>query len=252
MDYRVEELAKRAGVAVDTIRFYQAKGLVPRPERRGRVAIYGEAHLEALRRVRALGDQGFSLAQIGRVLEAERSGPRAEPLLEALIAEGSGKRTYTRAELAAESGVPEALIRAAEAAKLVEPMTIEGETRFGEADLEMARAALGILGAGFPLDELLKLSIGHAQNVQAITERAIELFDTHVWTGDADENEVTGIFRALLPQVTRLVALHFQRTVVSRALERLEARDDARGLQAALAATSDERLSVEWRHADEA
>jgi DNA-binding transcriptional MerR regulator len=252
MELRVEELAQRAGVAVDTIRFYQARGLVPRPERRGRIAIYHEAHLEALRRVRTLSDQGFTLAQIGRVLEAERSGPSEEPLLSALIEEGSGRRTYSREELASESGVPEALIRAAESAMLVEPMHLDGEARFGEADLEMARAALGILGAGFPLGELLQLSIGHAQNVQAITDRAIELFDTHVWTEASHESEATEIFRTLLPQVTRLVALHFQRTVVSRALERLAGRDAARGLEAALAATRDERLAVEWRQADEA
>ncbi|MDQ3981976.1 MAG: MerR family DNA-binding transcriptional regulator, partial [Actinomycetota bacterium] len=33
MRYRVDELAARAGVSVDTVRFYQARGLLPQPER---------------------------------------------------------------------------------------------------------------------------------------------------------------------------------------------------------------------------
>jgi hypothetical protein len=34
--YRVEELAAATGVGVDTIRFYQGRGLLDAPERRGR------------------------------------------------------------------------------------------------------------------------------------------------------------------------------------------------------------------------
>ena len=54
MDYRVEELAGAAGLPVDTIRFYQARGLLPSPRRVGRTAIYDETHLERLRRIRSL------------------------------------------------------------------------------------------------------------------------------------------------------------------------------------------------------
>ncbi len=68
MEYRVSEIAEAAGVAVDTVRFYQGRGLLPAPERRGRFAIYTEQHLERLRRIRALLDSGFSLAQIRKLL----------------------------------------------------------------------------------------------------------------------------------------------------------------------------------------
>ena len=84
MEYRVEALAAAAGIAVDTLRFYQTRGLLPKPGRRGRVAIYGPGHLQRLRRIRSLVEQGFSLAQIGRVLEGDEQGPAAEPLLAAL------------------------------------------------------------------------------------------------------------------------------------------------------------------------
>src|SRR5260370_12358444 len=52
MEYRIEQLARAAGVAVDTIRFYQGKGLLEAPRREGRVTWYGDAHLDRLRPTR--------------------------------------------------------------------------------------------------------------------------------------------------------------------------------------------------------
>jgi hypothetical protein len=37
-EIRVEEVARRAAVSVDTIRFYQKRGLLPPPRRAGRIA----------------------------------------------------------------------------------------------------------------------------------------------------------------------------------------------------------------------
>jgi hypothetical protein len=94
--------------------------------------------------------------------------------------------------------------------------------------------------------------VTHARNVQELCDAAIDLFDDHVRkTGPAanDPTAITGVFRALLPQVTRLVALHFQRTLVSRALSRLEGKSQRDELEAALAATGSAQLDVEvtWR-----
>jgi DNA-binding transcriptional MerR regulator len=159
MDYRVEELAATAGIRVDTVRFYQAQGLLERPRRVGRVAIYEDRHLERLRRIRALSSEGFSLAQIQRLLVKETSRTRDEPLLAALEAERRGERSYSRAALAAEAGVPESLIAAVVAAGLMQPVEIDGDEHFGESDLRMARSALAILQAGLPIDKLLRLAV---------------------------------------------------------------------------------------------
>jgi len=249
MDYRVEEIAARAGLRVDTIRFYQFRGLLPRPRREGRIAFYDDAHMERLRRIRELVDQGFTLAQIKRLLERE-SLDEDRPLLEALVDEHVGERTFSRAELAAEAGIPEELIGAAEASGLVQPLQIEGEERFSAADRDMARSALRILDAGFPLNELLALAVQHARSVQEVAERAIDLFDDHVRKAAdelGDTGAVTEAFRDLLPQLTRLVALHFQRTLVSRALQRLAGRGEDGDLRAALAAIESSNLEVMWR-----
>ncbi len=248
MEYRVEELASRAGLRVDTVRFYQAQGLLPPPRREGRIALYSDAHVDRLRRIRQLSDQGLTLALVKRVLEGSDPGPE-RGLLEALAQERAGEPCFTRAELAEAAGIPEALIAAAVAAGLVEPLRVEGEERFGEADLRMARAGLEILKAGLPLDALLALAVEHSGEVRRVTDRAIDLFDRHVRKGDGsrDPEAVTSAFRTLLPQVTRLVALHFQRTLVSRALARLEDRGESEALRAALAATEDGRLEVGWK-----
>ena len=260
MNYRVEELASAADMRVDTIRFYQSRGLLPKPRREGRVAVYGPAHLDRLRRIRSLGDQGFSLAQIGRVLQGREAPENPEPLLEALVEKEVGERTYSQTELASEAGVPEALVQAAVAAGLAQPIEIDGEIRFTGADLEMARAALVILGAGFPLDSLLAVAVRHAEHVRGLADEAIDLFDDHIRKAStrsgedeaellADQESTAEAFRDLLPQVTRLVALHFQRTLVARAIERLaESEGEERSdLKRALAVTGAHRLQVEWR-----
>jgi DNA-binding transcriptional MerR regulator len=252
VEYRVEELATAAGIGVDTLRFYQARGLLPAPLRRGRVAIYSEIHLDRLQQVRELQRQGFSLAQIQRLSDSDAARDPGDALLSALRAERAGARTLSRGELAAESGVPEALIRSAEAAGLLQPLRSSGEERFSESDLELARAGLRILGAGLPLDELLGQALRHARNVREVCDAAIELFDRHVRKAGpvaSDPEAISQVFRELLPQVTRIVALHFQRTLVQRALERAESAQDGDPLVSALAAAEPERLQVEvsWR-----
>jgi DNA-binding transcriptional MerR regulator len=248
MEYGVEELARAAGLRVDTVRFYQARGLLPRPRRAGRRAVYTGAHLARLRRIRSLQQEGLPLDVIRRVLGERRA---AGALARALRAEQGG-RSLTRAELASESGVPEALIRAVEEAGILEPVRTGGEVRYTDADLELARAALALLDERLPLAELLGLAIHQAESVREVVDRAIELFDRHVRRDargrELEPTAVVEAFRRMLPAVTALVAHHFHRTLVSRALARLERLGDREGLRHAVAATRDAgRLEVTWR-----
>ncbi len=257
MEYRVAEIAEAAGVGVDTVRFYQARDLIPAPERRGRFAIYTADHLARIRRIRSLLDSGFSLAQIRKMQgdESDPGGPASskrgsteQSLLEALAAESVGVGTVSRSELAAETGVPEALIAAVVQAGLIAPIEIQGEERFPRSDLEMVVSALEILGMGMPLDRLLELAALHAANVDQLVEQAIDLFDDYVRKPRGEDDEgVRRVFERLLPQATQIVALHFQRTVVARALARLRGRGDSAALERALEATQSARLEVQWR-----
>ena len=47
----IDELARAAGTTVRNVRVYQDRGLLPPPERRGRLGLYGPDHLRRLRLV---------------------------------------------------------------------------------------------------------------------------------------------------------------------------------------------------------
>jgi MerR family mercuric resistance operon transcriptional regulator len=65
-------LAEAAGVNVETIRFYQRKGLMPEPDRPyGSIRRYGAADLARVRFIKAAQRLGFSLDEIGELLKLE-------------------------------------------------------------------------------------------------------------------------------------------------------------------------------------
>lgn len=74
---RTGELARQAGVNVETLRFYERKGLLPAPPRRA--SGYREYPAEAVglvRFIRRAKELGFSLREIKELLNI-RAGPRA-------------------------------------------------------------------------------------------------------------------------------------------------------------------------------
>jgi DNA-binding transcriptional MerR regulator len=62
--YTIDQLAAKSGIPSRTIRFYQAKGVLPAPRRSGRVAFYDDTHLERLKVVSELQDKGLRLRAI--------------------------------------------------------------------------------------------------------------------------------------------------------------------------------------------
>ncbi|WP_127476486.1 Hg(II)-responsive transcriptional regulator [Sulfurivermis fontis] len=65
-------LAETAGVNVETIRFYQRKGLMQEPDRPyGSIRRYGEADLMRVRFIKSAQRLGFSLDEVGDLLKLE-------------------------------------------------------------------------------------------------------------------------------------------------------------------------------------
>jgi DNA-binding transcriptional MerR regulator len=73
-EYGLTELSTLSGVSARTIRYYQSVDVLPRPDRRGREAIYGDEHLDRLRLIAELQDRGLTLGAIRQFL-----GKRASP-----------------------------------------------------------------------------------------------------------------------------------------------------------------------------
>lgn len=77
MEHSLENLtigtfAKAAGVNVETIRFYQRKGLLLEPDRRyGRIRCYDTADVARVKFVKSAQRLGFSLDEVAQLLKLE-------------------------------------------------------------------------------------------------------------------------------------------------------------------------------------
>lgn len=68
----IGSLAGKAGVSVETIRFYQRKDLLPEPERPyGSIRRYGPAEVSRVRFIKAAQRIGFTLDEIAQLLQLE-------------------------------------------------------------------------------------------------------------------------------------------------------------------------------------
>ena len=96
-------LAREGGVGVETVRFYQRRGLMPTPERvagdraGGGIRRYGDEDVRRLRFIRSAQTAGFTLDQIGELLALDASEDRARA--RKLATERLGALDRTIAEL---------------------------------------------------------------------------------------------------------------------------------------------------------
>ncbi|HZV85663.1 MAG TPA: MerR family DNA-binding protein [Brevundimonas sp.] len=107
----IARLAEAGGVGVETVRYYQRRGLLPTPPRPegdglgGGVRRYGAEDVRRLRFIRSAQAAGFTLDQIGELLALDAGEDRARALtlaqgrleeLDAKIAELETARTALR------------------------------------------------------------------------------------------------------------------------------------------------------------
>src|SRR5215210_1030163 len=84
----VSKLAAAGGVGVETVRFYQRRGLLETPPRDDGIRRYGSADVRRLRFIRQAQAAGFTLDQIGELiaLDSTDDRPRVRELAAARIA----------------------------------------------------------------------------------------------------------------------------------------------------------------------
>ena len=228
MEYRIEQLARAYGMAVDTIRFYQGKGLLDAPRREGRVTWYADSHLERLRRIRDLQQRGFTLTVIRRFLDGELE-PSDESLV-AAVTHPSSPQTLTLDELAERSGVAAPLLKSLESAGLLVPVEGGDEPLYPAEDLDAIAAGMKLIAAGVPIAELIALGRDYAATTDRVAREAVDLFDHHVreriqaegGETEAAERRLLALFNELLDASGVLVRHHFQRTLLRAAREHIE------------------------------
>ena len=234
--FRVEQLASACEVSVDTVRYYQARGLLPLPDKEGRVAWYRQEHVERIREIRNLQRQGLTLAAIRRVVDGEL-GLADAGLAAAVFAERADAADGDALSLDAfssASGVPASLIQAVEREGIRIGHDVDGETRYTSGDIDLVRTALRLLEFGLPLGDLLALARDADTAMRGLADRAVELFDEHVRKpirdtapgSEAASARMVEAFRELLPAVTLLVSHHFRRVLLEVAEQHIEAGAD--------------------------
>ncbi|MFJ7075220.1 MerR family transcriptional regulator [Streptomyces sp. NPDC098781] len=237
--YRIEDLAHLSGATVRTIRAYQDRGLLPRPERRGRANVYSDAHLDRLRQIADLLDRGYTLASIKELLEAWDAGRGLGGVL-GLAAEVDGPWTdekavrISRAELDERFGGSPDDAAVAEAVELgvLEPVPGDEESFLVPSPQELA-VAVELNSAGVPLSAIS----GHLRElrgqVEHIASRFLEFTTEHVFARylegphrptDAEAAEAASLVRRLRPLAQHTVDAELARAMRLLAVRHLRHR----------------------------
>ena len=214
--WRIDELAQKAGLTVDTIRYYSREGLLTPPERSGRHKLYGREHLDRLTRIRLLQEQKFSLAAIRAIVTADRPG------LEDLFAIAG--RSYTLDDLVDRSRLDAELVeRLRRVGLLADPETL-GQEAYDDNDLALLRAVAELHDIGMTEEILVALAdiyVRHFLALQADVHAMLAGNDRD-WDPDelvAIQKRLTANSARMMPAVDRVLNYVHQRTIQRLTLE---------------------------------
>jgi DNA-binding transcriptional MerR regulator len=221
-EYRLDELARQAGVASTTVRLYQNKGLLAPPRLDGRTGWYDDSHLSRLRLIARLQGEGYSLAGIANLLEQWEQGRSLDAVigveteLDALLGEVHAI-VIDPLELLERfpegSMTPELLQRAATLA--LAQLTDDGKVRVSDRRFLETGAALAHLG--IPLDVILDEWEALVAHTDDIATRFIGLFESHLAPADWRSGLGTERARVLAQTLAQLHAT--ARQVLAAALD---------------------------------
>jgi len=219
---RIDDLARQAGLTVDTIRYYQREGLLPPAERCGRTNLYGAEHLERLERIKALQGRRFSLAAIRALLDERREG-----IVEGIFADPGGT-AYSLEELIERSGIDPGLAAALRESALLRDPAEYGRDAYDGADLDLLRTMAELQQLGLPANALVELGRIYADGVEAIQREVVELFTTGgalAWPNDQlvrFQDRAADAATEILPRARRLVDYLHHRTIQRLTLGAIE------------------------------
>ena len=212
--WSIDELARLAGTTVRNVRLYQERGLLPPPERRGRVGLYGPSHLDRLRLVLALIARGYPMAAIRELLEAWSERRTLGEVLgfeEALAQPFTDEqpRTFSLDELAAL--FPDADEDAVERA-VASGVLVPAEDGFVAPVPALLEVGRELMADGVPLPAVLDVAAEITTASDRLAAAFVALFQDHVWEPFVEADEPAERW----PEVT--AALNRQRDLWARAV----------------------------------
>nr|WP_184569801.1 MerR family transcriptional regulator [Streptomyces zagrosensis] len=230
----MEDLAHRSGATVRTIRAYQDRGLLPRPERRGRANVYGDEHLARLQQIAALLERGYTLSSIKELLEAWDAGRDLGGVL-GLVAEVEGPWTdekavrISRAELSERFGGNPGEAAVSEAVELgILELVSDCPDEFLVPSPQELAVAAELHTAGVPLPAIADHVRELRGQVEHIAGRFLDFTTEHVFQQylghpptDAEAEEAAFLirrFRPLAQQTIDAELARAMRTVATRHL----------------------------------
>lgn len=232
MELDVDELARRAGTTVRNVRLYQERGLLPKPERRGRKAVYSEEHLVRLQLVLRLMSRGYSLAAIKDLTDAwDRDHDLGHVLgLKDAVGTRFTKEEPVRvshAELLAmypddEQGVEDCIRRELAIGILVrdgDDYVIPSPTFFG--------IGMTLVESGIPMvavEDMAELIMGETRR---LADGFVRMFLDHIWAPFAEAGKPEAQAAHILDLVERLSPLVNEATVAALSLSMQERIDQA-------------------------
>jgi len=184
----VDELGVRSRLPVRTIREYQTMGLLPAPERRGRVGVYRASHVARLELIGRLQHRGYSLAGIRDLVSSWRDGADLGEVLgleaDQLVHLDEPGAPATAEQLATllPDLVPERLDDLL-AAGIVEHC---GPDRYCVPSPSLLQLTIDALAAGYDTDRVLRLLRTIRDATTVIATATVELLADRPRDTDAD------------------------------------------------------------------
>jgi DNA-binding transcriptional MerR regulator len=220
-EHTIDELAAVTRVPSRTIRFYQSVGALPGPKLRGRVAFYGESHIERLKLIASLQDRGLRMRAIRDLLAQVDKGELAltewlglEEQLQAPWA-NDRPRLVTEAELLAMLGPP----RVGRIAELVRLDLIE---RRGDHFLVDSPALLAIAlrleKAGIDIQTAAEATSIMRRHLQRVASDLVQHFVKHAGQGFGGEGSAEALKAAY--DAIRPTGLEAVQVVFAQEMER--------------------------------
>jgi len=225
----IDELARRAGTTTRNVRLYQSRGLLPPPQRRGRVAYYSEEHLARLQLIGRLQERGFSLASIDQLLQAWGQNRGLNDIL------GFGERAVTGWNEEEEQFLTLTQLAERFPDGLQDPELFQRAVTLGLFETtddgvrvprpSLLRVGETLIATGIPPEAVLAEMGKTKTHLQEIAASAVELFRRYIWQPFLDAgmpperlSEVTVALERLRPLVSTTA-----RALLSQALERAAA-----------------------------